>query len=636
MSGGRLGTRVNSAAPHSAAVARPAGVVPQTVVEREWQVPPRSLRHQDSHRLESEAERASTCALRFLPATTVASCPDGGENRIRGGRPLSQSARADLEARLGADFAGVRVHTDTGAAEAAEAIGARAFTVKNSIVFAAGEYAPGSDRGRRLLAHELVHVRQQTGARSSGNRRLQQVYEHLGNISPADVQVQCQGRQPRDVSAVVTVRWSFDDGEFYRRLVAAVARSRGFRGVGQSALWQPLHGPTMRFHTRHSQANSRGLDEGDRVRVRVTAGHDPRSHGGSVYNATVESDSRTASPQSTTPQTTATATLTPEQAATPAGVWAKTLIGFLRVSAGSKILASFYISSSEIKFLNWEARGEDPGDSGRSAPVGRLPLTVAEFLELARGQNPVIFELELELSEGEWELTRWQKLAEIRPTPQAPQGGSYGAREPDEAERIIQDIRGTRQMVLDTAAVLIAEHDPRRLENIVTAVGPFAIAKVARLGKLARTRRLASVRELLRRMRVPRAVPLRGNASNLDPKLLELARDVRATQAGVTRQNFSQLNVATARVRVDGKVRYLDSGNLRGGPHSEEWIHSQITQLSSKHREVRLEQLYSERIPCSGTCGPLLTREHSAAEIFFSTRKSGNAAAKELMQNYGL
>ena len=40
----------------------------------------------------------------------------------------------------------------------ARSLAARAFTLGNDIVFAPGRHEPGSDSGRRLLAHELAHV----------------------------------------------------------------------------------------------------------------------------------------------------------------------------------------------------------------------------------------------------------------------------------------------------------------------------------------------------------------------------------------------------------------------------------------------------------------------------------------------
>lgn len=80
-----------------------------------------------------------------------------------GGQPLPEATRAAFEPRFGYDFSHVRVHTDTPATESAAAIKARAFTVGSDIAFGAGEYAPESAAGQKLLAHELTHVVQQDG-----------------------------------------------------------------------------------------------------------------------------------------------------------------------------------------------------------------------------------------------------------------------------------------------------------------------------------------------------------------------------------------------------------------------------------------------------------------------------------------
>ncbi|MFL6211744.1 MAG: DUF4157 domain-containing protein [Pyrinomonadaceae bacterium] len=60
------------------------------------------------------------------------------------------------------DFSRVRVHTDARAAESARAVNALAYAVGNDVVFGAGQYAPGTSAGRRLLAHELAHTLQQS------------------------------------------------------------------------------------------------------------------------------------------------------------------------------------------------------------------------------------------------------------------------------------------------------------------------------------------------------------------------------------------------------------------------------------------------------------------------------------------
>jgi hypothetical protein len=77
------------------------------------------------------------------------------------GQPLDAGTRAFMEPRFGHDFSRVRVHTDPAAAASARAVGALAYTVGPHIAFGAGQYAPGTPAGQRLLAHELTHVVQQ-------------------------------------------------------------------------------------------------------------------------------------------------------------------------------------------------------------------------------------------------------------------------------------------------------------------------------------------------------------------------------------------------------------------------------------------------------------------------------------------
>ena len=72
--------------------------------------------------------------------------------------PLDAATRTAMERRFDHDFSGVRVHADAQAARSAEAMHARAYTVGRSIVFGNGAYAPHSQNGRRLIAHELTHV----------------------------------------------------------------------------------------------------------------------------------------------------------------------------------------------------------------------------------------------------------------------------------------------------------------------------------------------------------------------------------------------------------------------------------------------------------------------------------------------
>ena len=76
-------------------------------------------------------------------------------------RPLDPAARSFFETRFGHDFSTVRVHSDSKAAESARAMNAHAYTWGRNIVFDHGRFAPHTEPGARLLAHELAHVVQQ-------------------------------------------------------------------------------------------------------------------------------------------------------------------------------------------------------------------------------------------------------------------------------------------------------------------------------------------------------------------------------------------------------------------------------------------------------------------------------------------
>lgn len=82
--------------------------------------------------------------------------------RSGGGRSLGAGTRAYFEPRFGYDFGKVRVHDDLLADRSARALSAVAYTVGHDVVFRRGTYSPEATDGRRLLAHELAHVVQQS------------------------------------------------------------------------------------------------------------------------------------------------------------------------------------------------------------------------------------------------------------------------------------------------------------------------------------------------------------------------------------------------------------------------------------------------------------------------------------------
>jgi hypothetical protein len=111
-----------------------------------------------------EPQRIQTKPLASSDAVQTGAPPIVHDVLASPGQLLEPAARAFFEPRLGLDLSGVTVHTDSRAGDSAEAVQARAYTVGHDIVFGADQYAPQSESGRRLIAHELTHVLQQEAA----------------------------------------------------------------------------------------------------------------------------------------------------------------------------------------------------------------------------------------------------------------------------------------------------------------------------------------------------------------------------------------------------------------------------------------------------------------------------------------
>lgn len=121
-----------------------------------------------------DAATRALMAARIAGAGPIAPVPSSGDSQLRLGLAAERSeleaermaGRALRSAKIAEpahhlDFSHVRVHTDQVAARSARALGALAYTAGNHVVFDEDQYAPSTVAGRRLLAHELVHVLQQ-------------------------------------------------------------------------------------------------------------------------------------------------------------------------------------------------------------------------------------------------------------------------------------------------------------------------------------------------------------------------------------------------------------------------------------------------------------------------------------------
>ncbi len=145
------------------------GATPQEQVKRKEEEklrkapqPEESLNRKEEEKLQrKEGDGTST-----VDAGTQSAVRSGAT----GGEPLSSGTRSFMEPRFGADFGGVRVHSDEQSARLGGQLAARAFTYQNHVFFARDQYQPETGAGRRLLAHELSHtVQQGHGVMRQGN-----------------------------------------------------------------------------------------------------------------------------------------------------------------------------------------------------------------------------------------------------------------------------------------------------------------------------------------------------------------------------------------------------------------------------------------------------------------------------------
>ena len=153
-----------------------------------------------------------------------------------GGAGLTPGQRAYFEPRFGRDLSDVRIHTDAPAMAAAGNIGARAYTFGSHIAFGGGEFAPDSQSGKRLLAHEITHTLQQ-GLHGTGVQRQpagqeiempgQMVFaadkrkatdvRYARSLAKADAErIRKAGKLSQDDRDVVTARLQFFNGDAWQ------------------------------------------------------------------------------------------------------------------------------------------------------------------------------------------------------------------------------------------------------------------------------------------------------------------------------------------------------------------------------------------------------------------------------------
>jgi hypothetical protein len=158
-----------------------------------------------------EANRSSNTAMLRLMRDSRIDWSSGSLNNLGregGGKPMPQDQLQRFNEAFGHDFSHVRLHTDSKAAQASEALYAHAFALGADIYFGPGEYNPGSAATDRLLAHELTHVLQHDEG------RLPQKTGDSGVSNPSDpAEQEAYGNEDRILGKLRTVDTSITEAQ---------------------------------------------------------------------------------------------------------------------------------------------------------------------------------------------------------------------------------------------------------------------------------------------------------------------------------------------------------------------------------------------------------------------------------------
>lgn len=222
------------------------------------------------------------------------------------GRPMGESVQREMESKMGGDFSDVQLHTGPRAAAAADSLGARAFTVGTNVAFAKGEYRPESTEGKRVLAHELTHVRQQTEGAVSLLPKPEVSHPGSGNDDPHyHIQPKLEVSAPDDPAekeAERVAKQVVDMDEMAAKSSDSVAERADRRPWDTALLWtRPVRrsagGPSVSSEgeaqvRKGVQGNGKNLPSDTRTEMESKLGadfSDVSVHTGPVANAAAES-----------------------------------------------------------------------------------------------------------------------------------------------------------------------------------------------------------------------------------------------------------------------------------------------------------------------------------------------------------
>lgn len=156
-------------------------------------------------------------------------------NTLNGkGVPLPEKANTFFSSRMGYDFSNVKIHTGKDAADSAKELNARAYTLHNNIVFNEGQFDTETSEGKKLMAHELTHVVQQSS--HQGDIQTQAVPLLTPAQENTAIQFNRRNYDGRSIRIIQIVTGAAVDGSFgpvSARAVAAFQHANGVAVNGQ-------------------------------------------------------------------------------------------------------------------------------------------------------------------------------------------------------------------------------------------------------------------------------------------------------------------------------------------------------------------------------------------------------------------
>ncbi|HEY2812698.1 MAG TPA: DUF4157 domain-containing protein [Acidimicrobiales bacterium] len=169
------------------------------------------------------------------------------------GRPMPESVRQQMEDALGADLTAVRIHTGPAASVLNRRLEAKAFTVGTDIFFRGSAPDTSTASGQHLLAHELAHTVQQTGAtaapappvglqRSVSDRPVNTVIAK-GRTQPSPGHSAPPRREPAGRSGRAAL--GPHDGSLRVQRLFAVAKTTGKSHLREHGQWDTHKGPDI-------------------------------------------------------------------------------------------------------------------------------------------------------------------------------------------------------------------------------------------------------------------------------------------------------------------------------------------------------------------------------------------------------